>query len=151
MSVLGIAGTCALISASFRDVPGAVVGLLAAGAGAIELHGATLLRAGDPRGVRWLPASQLCLMVTLLGYVAFQLSHPADLDYWRKLITPDVAQVLQQQGMTVEQFVVGIRALKELIYMVVGAATVLFQGAMMLYYARRSAAVEAALDGDHGQ
>ena len=55
------------------DSSGALVGLITAGAGAIELHGAGLLQAGESRGLRWLIGSQLFLLVAIMGYCALRL------------------------------------------------------------------------------
>src|SRR5215212_4806798 len=54
MGALVLGGMFALVAAANRDFPFAAIGLLAAGAGAVELHGAALLREGEPRGMRWL-------------------------------------------------------------------------------------------------
>jgi hypothetical protein len=51
LSVLLIASIAAVLEASRGSVFTAVVGVLAAGAGAMEVHGASLLRHGSKRGV----------------------------------------------------------------------------------------------------
>jgi hypothetical protein len=142
ISVLGVAGACALISAASRDVTGAVTGVLVAGAGAIELHGAGLLRVGDGRGMRWLVWSQLYLMAAILGYVAFRLMNP-DIAALHKIVTDEVAGQIQEAGMTVDQFLIEFL---RLVYFAVAAATVLYQGGMSIYYLRRRAAVATALE-----
>jgi len=142
ISVLGVAGACALISAASRDVTGAVVGLLVAGAGAVELHGAGLLRAGDGRGMRWLVSSQVYLMASVLGYVAFRLLNP-DIASLRKVVTGELADQIQQAGMSVDQFLLEFL---RLVYFAVAAATIVYQGGMIIYYMRRRAAVAAALE-----
>jgi len=130
ISVLGVAGACALISAAYRDVTGAVVGLIVAGAGAVELHGANMLRNGEGRGMRWLVSSQVYLMMAILGYVGFKL-------------IDQLNDQLKEQGVTLDQALVG---LCNLVYLVLAAATVLYQGGMSIYYLRRRAAVAAALE-----
>ncbi|HEY1107235.1 MAG TPA: hypothetical protein VGE76_01345, partial [Opitutaceae bacterium] len=62
--------------ASAGEMRFAVIGLLAAGAGAIELHGAGLLGHGDRRGINWLIASQPVLLTVIYVYCALKLSHP---------------------------------------------------------------------------
>jgi hypothetical protein len=141
ISVLGVAGGCALISAASRDVTGAVVGLLVAGAGAVELHGAGMLRAGDRRGMGWLVSSQAYLMASILGYVAFRLLNP-DIASLRKVVTGELADQIQQAGLSVDQFLLEFQ---RLVYFAVAAATVIYQGGMIIYYQRRRSAVEAAL------
>ena len=140
--VLGIAGSCALISAAARDVTGAVVGLLVAGAGAVELHGMGLLRSGDSRGMRWLVTSQLGIMVSILGYAAARLSSP-DVAALRKAVTPEIAEQIRLAGMGVDDF---LSEMVKLVYFAVCLVTILYQGGMTLYYLRRSSAVARALE-----
>src|SRR5678816_1370684 len=66
MGALVLGGMFALFAAAARDFPFAAIGLLAAGAGAVELHGAALLRQGDRRGMQWLVASQPYLLLVIL-------------------------------------------------------------------------------------
>ena len=141
MSLLGVAGLFALISAASRDVSGAVIGLLVAAAGAIELHGSALLRAGRGNGMRWLVYSQLYLMTTMLTYVAVRISNP-DISSIRPIVTAELAGQIQQAGMSVDQFLLGFL---RLVYLSVAGATLLYQGGMTIYYLRRRAAVEAAV------
>jgi hypothetical protein len=145
MSVLGFAGLFALISAASRDVSGSAIGLLVAAAGAIELHGAALLRGGRQSGMRWLVSSQLYLMATILGYCLLRIAKP-DIDWILPYLAGEagdpIRMAAQQAGMTVEQFLIeGLRGL----YVCVAGATVLYQGGMTIYYLSRRAAVEAAL------
>lgn len=139
--MLGIAGVFALASAAAKDFPGAIVGLLVAGAGAIELHGTTLLRGGAVRGVNWLVASQLYLMIVVLTYVATRLAH-VDIAPLRALLTDEQRTVVQQAGLTVDVF---LATVYRVAYEIVGAATVLYQGGMALHYLRRRAPIAAAL------
>jgi hypothetical protein len=141
MSILGVAGAFALISAASRDVSGAVIGLLVAGAGAIELHGAALLRAGRGNGMRWLVSSQLYLMTTMLTYVALRMANP-DISTIRPVVTVELAAQIQQAGMTIDQFLLEFL---RLVYLCVAGATLLYQGGMTVYYLRRRVAVEAAM------
>jgi len=48
--VLTVAGALALASAAYHDFTGTGIGLLVAGAGAIELHGAAMMRHGEIAG-----------------------------------------------------------------------------------------------------
>ena len=141
LSVLLVAGAFALISAASGDVSGAIVGLLVAAAGAIELHGVTLLRAYRVRGINWLITSQLYLMGILLGYAAVRLAHP-DIAAIRPVVTPELAEQIRQADMGVDQFLLEFL---RLVYVGVAAVTVLYQGGMTLYYSRRRSAVAAAL------
>jgi hypothetical protein len=156
ISVLGFAGACALVSASMRDVSGAVVGLIVAGAGAIELHGAGLLRQGTFKGMRWLVSSQAYLMSAIMGYVALKLQNPdlalmhKFMAHYKEVAGSDVMDQLnaqlQEQGMTLDQALVGFLTL---VYLALAAATLLYQGGMIIYYMRRRDAVAAALEEEN--
>jgi hypothetical protein len=141
LSVLSVAGAFALASAVAHDQGGTVIGLLVAGAGAVELHGASLLRHGDAQGTRWLVSSQLLLLVLILGYVALRLSH-IDIDLIRPLLTAEQRAVIAQRGLTVDDF---LRTVYVAGYALVGIATLFYQGGMAVYYLCRRAAVAAAL------
>jgi hypothetical protein len=148
LSVLVLAGFFALVSAASGDVSGAAFGLLIAAAGAIELHGMGLLRSIDRRGMTWLVSSQLYLMTVVLGYVAYRLSNP-DSDPIVKLVKAAVATDgadLQQAGLDPTKVMADFPGQLRLLYLVVAAVTVVYQGGMAVYYLRRRNAVEAALD-----
>jgi hypothetical protein len=144
LSILIVAGGFALLSAASRDVSGALIGVIIAGAGAIELHGAGLLRAGH-NGMRWLVSSQLFLMGTILIYAGFRILRP-DVAWMLPYVTGEAAepilQAAQQQGLTVEQLLVGAMSM---FYALVALLTVLYQGGMTIYYLRRRKVVELAL------
>jgi hypothetical protein len=137
MSVLFIAGFFALISAAAKDVPGAAIGVLVAGAGALELHGAGLLRQGDDRGMTWLVSSQLYLLTVVLAYVGFRLMH-VDIEPMRVLLTATIAV----SGLNEDQF---LRVIYGISTSVFGVVTFFYQGGMAIYYHRRRAAVRQAL------
>ena len=145
MSVAFVAGLFALIAAVSGDWLGAVVGLLVAGAGAVELHGATLLQHGEPRGTNWLVTSQLLMLGTMLGYCALQMiraripEFPAELD---ALLQQDADQI----GVSKHDFL--LFAFNRLLYGLLAVATVFYQGGMALYYFRRRDPVARALLAD---
>jgi hypothetical protein len=144
MGALVLGGMFALVAAAARDFPFATIGLLASGAGALELHGAALLRQGEPRGMRWLVASQPFLWFVILTYCALRL--------WLVEIPP-VPEAFQgvfaasarQWNMSVEDYQ---RALNRITAFAVAAAATGFQGGMMLYYLRRRNAVQRALSAE---
>jgi hypothetical protein len=150
MSVLIVAGGFALLSAASRDVSGALIGVMIAGAGAIELHGVALLKAGRD-GMRWLVSSQLYLMGVILAYCGFRLLRP-DVAWMLPYVTGEAAepilQAAQQEGMTVEQLLIGAMAM---LYLIVAAVTLVYQGGMTVYYLRRRRAVETALQEEYPQ
>ena len=141
MGVLAVAGFFALASAAAGDFPGAMIGLLVAAAGAIELHGAALLREGETRGMNWLVTSQIFLLAVVLGYCAMRLAN-VDLTLLREAMTSEMQTMLKQAGYTEEQF---LRLVYRLTYQVFAGATVLYQGGMAIYYWRRRDAVIRAL------
>lgn len=145
-SLLILSGLFAIASASGRDGIGMVVGLLVAGAGALELHGAGLLAGGERRGISWLVFSQLYLLATILGFVAFKLEH-VDLEFWHQfwsyMSADQQQQLLQlQPGFTEDQVLTGMYVR---IYYLIAFLTVLYQGGMAIYYLRRRRAAAAAL------
>src|SRR5690606_6677631 len=77
---MALASVFALMAAANRDVVGAVAGCIAAGAGAMEIHGGLRLRAFDLRGMDWLVRSQMLLLVTILSYLGLQLNNPTEVE-----------------------------------------------------------------------
>lgn len=140
--VLYVAGVFALLSAVSGDFLGAVTGLLVAGAGAVEHHGAALLREGEPRGISWLVASQLFLFVAIAAYCAIQLYRfqpPPIPDQLRASIALNASQF----GLTPEAFVaLGYRTVLWLLL----AGSVLYQGGLAWYYFSRRNAVSQLFD-----
>jgi hypothetical protein len=147
ISVLAVAGAGALISAAMSNVTGSVIGLIVAGAGAIELHGAGMLRVGDGRGMRWLVSSQVYLMTAVMGYVASRLLNP-DIGPLHMLVTSELADQIQQAGMTVDQYLLEVL---RLVYVSFAVVTFVYQGGMIVYYLRRRAAVATALQEEASQ
>lgn len=142
LGVLAVAGFFAVLSALAGDRPGALIGLLIAGAGAIELHGASLLLHGERRGMRWLVFSQIYLMLTILGYCQYRMTN-VDIGLLRQAITSDMKTQLASIGWTVDQF---IRFVYRLTFVIVAVITVIYQGGMALYYLRRRGPVNRALE-----
>ncbi len=141
LSVTLIASVFAVMAALARDIPGASVGLLVAGAGAVELHGTGLLRFGDARGMNWLVASQIFLLGSVLAYCAVRLFHlevppiPAEL---QDMVATSAAQL----KMTPEAY---LRFVHRLTLWIVASVSILYQGGMAIYYLRRRDAVTRAL------
>lgn len=145
LSVVAVAGSLALVAAIVGDRVGAVVGLLVAGAGAIELHGDSLLAHGDKRGIDWLVRSQLVLLTAILGYCALRLTHP-DLTPLRRAVTDDMKEQLDMIGWSVDQF---LQLVYRLTYVCVAFVTTLYQGGMAIYYWRQRRAVHEALTSEN--
>lgn len=140
MGILLVAGFFALVSALGGDRVGAIIGLLVAGAGAIELHGTSLLEHAEIRGMSWLTSSQFFLMIVILGYCQYGLHHP-NLQLWRESLT--LAKTQLPPGLTIDEMA---HDMNTLLYTIVGLATVAYQGAMAVYYMRRRRTVARALE-----
>lgn len=141
--VLAVAGTLAVASAAVGDYLGALIGVIIAGAGVFELHGASLLKAGRAQGVNWLVGSQLYLLLSVMGYCALRLAHmeiPPVPDELAAVIDLNA----QQFGMTSQAY---LTMFYRLTFEIVALLTLFYQGGMALYYYRRRAAVTAALGG----
>lgn len=144
-SVLVIAGGLALLSAAIRDEFGTMVGLLVAAAGAIELHGAGLLRQGESRGCNWLVASQFYLLFVIFAYAAWQITHPVSDIVWHLVLTPQVKDQLEAQGTSVPDAIRLLRQVHIAAYVLLAVLTFFYQGGMALFYSRRRRAIETAL------
>ena len=142
LSILVLGTLFALSAAATKDVPFAAIGLLAAGAGAVELHGIALLRQFESRGVNWLIASQPFLFIVILGYCVLRATHfemPPLPEQLR-----DLAELSAQQWhMSLVDY---FRMINTVTAIVVGVVSFFYQGAMMIYYWRRRDAVTRALD-----
>jgi len=146
-SVLVLCGALAIASAWYGDFTGALVGVLIAGAGAFELHGAGLIKAGEPRGLNWLVASQLYLLAAILGYVGWRLMSydPATVRHLLEpmLHTSDLQAQLAAAGATEADLLATVRTIYYACFGLVALATLFYQGGMALYYHRRRTAVAA--------
>lgn len=144
ISELLVAGVFGLFCAANKDVAGAAIGVLVAGAGALDLHGVGLLRHGDKRGVSWLIGSQLYLLVIVLAYVGYRSQH-LDLESVRLVLSSEQRETIAAAGVDEYEFLRIIANVSNLIF---GVITFFYQGGMALYYHRRRAPVEAALEMD---
>jgi len=142
--VLGLAGAFTLASAAAGNRLEMLIGLLIAGAGAFELHGAGLLQGGEMRGLKWLVSSQLYLLVTVLLYVGLRLVS-FDPSLINLIMTDTLRQRYLDAGLTSEQIDQVVQWSYYLTYTIVGVLTVVYQGGMAIYYYRRRSAVAAAL------
>jgi hypothetical protein len=141
-SVLLVAGLFALAAAASGDYMGAIIGLLIAGAGAIELHGEGLLRQADLRGVNWLVTSQVYLMAVIIGYCAMRLMHPVITPIPDSL-RPMLEMSAQQLQMTTDEY---IHLVYRLTFRLFAVITFFYQGGMALYYSRRREPIARALE-----
>lgn len=143
--VLAVAGAFAIGHALLGDRGGALIGLAVAGAGAVELHGAGLLRRGHAQGLRWLAGSQLYLLAAILGYVALRLVSydPALINL---VLTADMRQHYLDAGLRPEEMDLIVKWSYYVTYGLVGLLTFVYQGLMLRFYLRHWADVRDALE-----
>ena len=141
LSVLLIAGVFALLAAMAGDLSGALIGLLAAGAGAVELHGVSLLEEKEPRGMDWLIGSQLFLLFSILAYCAVRMAH-LELPPVPDMFVPVIDASAQQFGMSREEYMTFVQRLG---LQTVAVVSFFYQGGLAVYYFRRRDPVTRAL------
>lgn len=142
LTVFALSALFAVMAAMAGEMRFAVIGLLAAGAGAIELHGEGLLRYGDPRGMKWLITSQPVLLIIIYIYCALRLAH-FQIPPIPESRQVEFAEAATQLGMTTEQL---IHLLYRFTVKTVAVVATLFQGWMLIYYLRRRKAVVQAVE-----
>lgn len=145
LSVVIVAGIGTLLAAAMADWVGVAIGLAVASAGTVELQGAARLRRSDSQGMKWLVASQLILMGSILVYCAYQLTHP-QLEALRKQLGPMLEDQLAAAGISMKEFLALVSRLLSLLYYTVACITVLYQGGMTLFYLRQREKVARALN-----
>jgi len=146
LSVLIVSGLCALVAIALGDLISSIVGLLVAAAGWSEWHGAKLLRRGDAGGLTWLVRSQLSLLSIILLYAVTRMAS-YDPEYVRSLITPDMNQMFQSAGLSVQEVMPMVRTTFYAGYGTLALVTLVYQGGLALYYRLRAETVRAALGG----
>jgi hypothetical protein len=148
MTVLTVAGAFAFFSALDHDELGTLIGLAVAGAGAVELHGAALLRYGYLRGMRWLIAAQLLLLLSVCGFAGWRLVQ-IDGDTLRLFtevaMTSATRARLPALGVSEAGFML---IYYRSVFAILGVGTLLYQGGMIVYYWQRRLAVTAALTAE---
>ncbi len=146
-SVVLIAGCGTIISMLSADLLGAVIGLLAAGAGAMMLLGAKLLeKRRQPRGMEWLVRGELVLLCVILIYIAIRLGQLINGGV-NAVTSAEFRSVLDSVGSWGPEHQRAFVQTFKLLYGAVAAVSLLFQGGMAYYYHRQRAVVAAALAG----
>jgi hypothetical protein len=149
--LLFVPGVFAVMSAMAGSVTGALASVLAAGLGALELHGVAMLGGGDSRGMVWLVRAQLLLMALILFYAGWQMTHfdtthyASHADAMFEQMPDWYKKMLDANGMSRADFPRLLRAGYMMIYVVAGFVTIVYQGLMARYYHRRRIPVEIAL------
>ena len=139
--VLWISGGFALLSAAGHDVIGALGGVAAAGAGAMEFHGSGVLRNGESRGLDWAIRGELLLLAVIWIYSAARLTY-FDPEMIKPFIKPELAQQISTLNVTEDQF---LRSMNLVIYVVVCFVSLIYQGLVVGYYARKRSSIKQAV------
>ncbi len=144
-SVIFLAGCSVLLAAMGRDWPVLFVSGVAAWAGMITLEGTKRLGTGDARGgMDRLVRGELALLAAILGYVGILFFRYANGGV--NAITSEFSRTLMEvSGQWGPEDQRNYARNFKLLYGLVAALSVVFQGGLALYYHRRRAAVAAAL------
>ncbi|MBE7537055.1 MAG: hypothetical protein HS122_01410 [Opitutaceae bacterium] len=143
--LLFIAGGFALVSAYAGDALGAIVGCCAAGAGALELHGAGRLRSGSIAGIRDLVRSQLLLLGVIFGYVGYQLGNFQP-EAILSAVTPALKERFTEMGISSDQYLPILRQSYYFGYVAVALVSLVYQGSLALYYRRSRRVIARAFE-----
>lgn len=144
LSIVVLSGAFAVLSALSGYFIGAMAGLFVAGAGAIEVHGQTLLAHRDPRGMKWLLISEPLVWLGIVMYCAARLIH-VDIPPLPDALKSVVALQAQQLGMTIDDYVLTVYKTGNILTAVVST---FYQGGVTVYYLCRRKTVLRALDSE---
>lgn len=154
-SILFVAGVGALMSAMGGNMITTIAAVLAAGAGALEIHGSQRLERGDDTAVTLLVRAQLLLLLVILAYAIYQLTH-FDAVFFKSQIPifrAETASFYERfklanpyEQISDNELMMLIKVTHSLTYMVVGIVTCIYQGLMARYYHKRRAVIAQALD-----
>ena len=136
-SVASIAGLFTVGALIWWDPIGLIVGLGVTSAGLMELLGRHYLKSRHPDARRWLPLSQLWLLVCVLAYAAFRLLDFNWQEPLRSLSGEEAMQLMILTGFHGESLGQVIALMYGLVYVLVAALTLIFQGGLCIYYWRR--------------
>lgn len=143
-SIVIIAGLGGLLSLLFGDLVGTTIGALAAGAGAMEVHGHRSLRRRDPAGLDWLIRAETALLAVISLYAISRLGS-FDPEMVRENLTPEMETALNDAGLATADVVPLVRLMFLAMYGTVLAVTCVYQGGLVFYYRSRRPLVAEAL------
>ena len=143
-SVVIVAGLGALLALALGDWLSVGIGLLIAGAGAMEIHGGRRLQRRDPDGMKWLVRSQMTLLALILAYCASRLGSFDDQTVFGNL-TPDMEAMLKEAGINRAEIMPMVRTMFYALYGSFAVVTIFYQGGMALYYRGKIALVTEAI------
>lgn len=155
-AILFSAGLLALFFAPTGLWVFTVAACLAAGTGAMEVHGSRLLGQGDESGMNWLVRAQLLLMLVTLGFVLYYYNNFNEA-YFRGLI-PEIRKVAAEtypryglpnpyEKIGDTELLIVMRLSINTLLLMLAMVSCVYQGLMARYYHKRRAAVAQAIDG----
>lgn len=143
-SLVAIAGLGTVLTLIFGDWLGTGIGLLVLAAGCGELRGRRRLQRRDPAGMQLLVRAQLFLLSVILVYCVSRLSS-FDSDTALANLTPEMEAALHEAGLARADILPLVQIAFYATYGTVAVVSLVFQGALALYYRSRTARVTAAL------
>lgn len=149
MSILVVTGLFVLLAAALGDFKSALICLVICSAGAGEVRGAQLLKAGQLRGIDWLIRSPLYLLTIVLIYVGWQVA-TYDPALTKQLLdpalkSPELKAQLEDYGFTADDVTQWSKTVYNLAYGAVALISLLYMSGLALYYRSRRKIVAAAL------
>ena len=144
-SLLILAGLFSLLAAYQRDGIGAFAGCLAAAVGVVELNGVNRLRQASISGLSWIVGSQIALLFTVLTYAILRAT-TFDPTAVARVLTTETRAEFAELGLREDQILPMLEKSYVGLYVTIGLVSVVYQGAMALYYHRRRDAVRRALE-----
>jgi hypothetical protein len=144
-SIAIFAGLCALVSLVTGDLVGAVVGLIVAAGGVVELRGLKKLTQHDAEGgMTLLIRAQLIVLGSIWCYALGKLAG-FDAETAMNGMTPDMKTMIDQVGLSTAEIVRLLRVTFYGMYATVLVVTLIYQGGLALYYRNRRETVREAL------
>ena len=127
---------------SLGDWFGMAVGAAVIAGGWMELSGRNRLLAGSAAGMRLLVRSQLVVLVAIEIYCAVKLG--SNRNYG---VSPDLRSSMAELGIDLDELEPTLRRAFNAVYGAVALLTLVYQGGMARYYARRVSVVKQAIEG----
>lgn len=149
-----IATTFAVMAALSHNAPPAIAGVIAAGLGLLEMNGSDRLQNGDPKGLDAMIMAQVGLLATVFTYAGWMLLNfdptafvnhlpPSE----REIFEESLRLTLDEGGYADVDLPTVYRGFNTLVYLVVAAVTLVFQGMMIRFYHRSRSAIEKVVYG----
>jgi hypothetical protein len=142
LSMIVVAAPAALIALGARDTIGFAVGSGVALCGAAEWHGRARLLRRQISGIAWLCSAQLLCLLLIL-YYAWNLGQLAGADHILALLPSFTREQLADSFPDPESLTGLLLGIQRLMAGALALASLIYQGAMALYYLRSAPAARA--------